>query len=173
MPFDVAVAGRLEAKHSPLARPFGRNVGEVSAPMPWERVPSIAATPLARDHMGIAVIDGKIHIVGGRTGGQTDNVRDHDVYDPATDQCRVARQSTICRRRDPNAKCGGGEDFDENEAYDPKSNTWLTLAKLPSGRQVFGAATDGSAAYFPVGTLRCGCLHCSTTCGMDIPRGRK
>ena len=78
-----------------------------------------------------------------------------------------------CRRRDPNAKCGGGEDFDENEAYDPKSNTWLTLAKLPSERQVFGAATDGSAAYCPVGTLRCGCLHCSTTCGMDIPRGRK
>jgi hypothetical protein len=63
-----------------------------------------------------------------------------------------------CRKRDPNAKFGGGEAFDENEAYDPKSNTWLTLAKLPGGRQAIGAATDGSAAYVPGGTLRCGGL---------------
>jgi len=64
----------------------------------------------------------------------------------------------VCRKRDPNAKFGGGEAFDENEAYDPKSNTWLTLAKLPGGRQAIGAATDGSAAYVPGGTLRCGGL---------------
>ena len=137
-----------------------------------------APMPLARDHMGTAVIDGKIHIVGGRTGGQTDNVHDHDVYDPVTDQwSKMAPMPTArsggaavfyhglllydggeCRKRDPNAKFGGGEDFDENEAYDPKSNTWQALAKLPSGRQAFGAATDGSAAYFPGGTLRCGGL---------------
>ena len=66
-----------------------------------------------------------------------------------------------CKKRDPNAGFGGGEDFDENEGYDPKGNTWRTLAKLPSARQAFGAATVGSAAYFPGGTLRCGgsCPH--------------
>ena len=63
-----------------------------------------------------------------------------------------------CRRPEPHAKAGGGEAFDENEAYDPKTDTWLTLAKLPSGRQAIGAATDGSAAYVPGGTLRCGGL---------------
>ena len=63
-----------------------------------------------------------------------------------------------CRKRDPNAKFGGGEAFDENEAYDPKSNTWLTRTRLPGGRQAIGAATDGSAAYVPGGTLRCGGL---------------
>jgi len=137
-----------------------------------------APMPKPRDHHGVAVIDGKIHVVGGRTGGQTDNIPDHDVYDPATDQwTKVAPMPTArsggaavyyhglllylggeCRKRDPNAKFGGGEAFDENEAYDPKSNTWLTLAKLPGGRQAIGAATDGSAAYVPGGTLRCGGL---------------
>ena len=137
-----------------------------------------APMPLARDHMGIAVIDSKIHIVGGRTGGQTDNVSEHDVYDPATDRwTKAAPMPTArsggaavyynglliyaggeCKKRDPNAGFGGGEDFDENEGYDPKGNTWRTLAKLPSARQAFGAATVGSAAYFPGGTLRCGAL---------------
>ena len=56
------------------------------------------------------------------------------------------------------AKAGGGEAFDENEAYDPKTDTWLTLTKLPGGRQAIGAATDGAAAYVPGGTLRCGGL---------------
>jgi N-acetylneuraminic acid mutarotase len=137
-----------------------------------------APMPLARDHMGIAVIDGKIHIVGGRTGGQTDNLHDHDVYDPATDQwTKAAPMPTArsggaavyyhglllfvggeCKKRDPNARFGGGEDFDENEGYDPKTDMWMSLAKLPSARQAFGSATVGSAAYFPGGTLRCGAL---------------
>ena len=42
--------------------------------------------PMARDHLGIAVIDGKIHIVGGRTGASTQNVHEHDVFDPTTGQ---------------------------------------------------------------------------------------
>jgi N-acetylneuraminic acid mutarotase len=134
--------------------------------------------PLARDHHGVVAIDGKIHIVGGRTKGQTDNVGDHDVYDPVTDQWTKAAPMPTprsggaavyyrglllyiggeCRRPDPNAKFGGGEAFDENEAYDPKTNTWLTLTKLPTGRQAIGAAADGSAAFVPGGTLRCGGL---------------
>jgi hypothetical protein len=34
----------------------------------------------------------------------------------------------------------------------------MILTKLPSAKQAFGAATVGSAAYFPGGTLRCGGL---------------
>ena len=45
-----------------------------------------APMPKPRDHHGVAVIDGKIHVVGGRTGGQIDNIPDHEVYDPATDR---------------------------------------------------------------------------------------
>lgn len=39
-----------------------------------------------RDHLGIALLDGKIHIVGGRTGELFTSIDLHDVYDPATDR---------------------------------------------------------------------------------------
>jgi N-acetylneuraminic acid mutarotase len=137
-----------------------------------------APMPVARDHMGIAVIDGKIHIVGGRSGGPTNNVAEHDVYDPATDTWSKAAPIPTprsggaavyydglliyaggeCKAPDPHAPFGGGQDFDEVEAYNPKTDQWRSLPKLPSARQAFGAATVGSAAYFPGGTLRCGGL---------------
>ncbi len=151
------------------------NIHEVYDPATntWTKA---APLPLARDHLGIAVIGNNIHVVGGRTADQTDNVSDHDVYDPTTDQWSkaapmpTARSSGAaayygglllyvggeCKKLDPTSKFGGGDTFDDNEAYDPKSNSWLTLAKLPAGRHAFGAAAVGSAAYFPGGTLRCG-----------------
>lgn len=173
----AVVDGKIHAFGGRPHDPVPTNFHEVYDPATnqWSKK---APMPKARDHMGIAVIDGKIHIVGGRTGGQIDNIPDHDVYDPATDQWTQAAPMPTprsggaavyyhglllyiggeCRRPEPHAKAGGGEAFDENEAYDPKTDTWLTLAKLPSGRQAIGAATDGSAAYVPGGTLRCGGL---------------
>jgi hypothetical protein len=49
-----------------------------------------------------------------------------------------------------------GDTFSENEAYDPKTNTWLRLAPLPAGRHGFGAAAVGQFAYFTGGGLGCG-----------------
>jgi N-acetylneuraminic acid mutarotase len=171
------VDGKIHVFGGRLQDPTPLDIHEVFDPATnqWSKK---APMPVARDHMGIAVIDGKIHIVGGRSGGQTDNIAEHDVYDPATDQwIKAAPMPTPrsggaavyyhglliytggeCKKLDPNAKFGGGEDFDDNEGYDPKTNTWLSLAKLPSGRQAFGAAAVGSVAYFPGGTLRCGGL---------------
>ncbi len=173
----VEVGGKIHVFGGRPRDPTPLDIHEVYDPATnqWTKK---APMPAARDHMGIAVIDGKIHIVGGRTGGQTDNLHDHDVYDPATDKwTKAAPMPTArsggasvyyhglllfvggeCKKRDPNARFGGGEDFDENEGYDPKTNTWISLAKLPSARQAFGAATVGSAAYFAGGTLRCGAL---------------
>ncbi len=151
------------------------NIHEVYDPATnqWSKA---APLPLARDHLGIAVIDGKIHVVGGRTANQTDNVGEHDVYDPSTDQWTKAapmptpRSSGAatydnglllyaggeCKKLDPTSKFGGGDTFDTNEGYDPKSNSWLTLAALPGARHAYGAATVGAAAYFTGGALRCG-----------------
>jgi N-acetylneuraminic acid mutarotase len=171
------VDGKIHVFGGRLRDPTPLDVHEVYDPAANQWT-SKASMPLARDHMGVAVIDGKIHIVGGRTGGQTDNVSEHDVYDPATDKwAKAAPMPTArsggaavyykglliyaggeCKQRDPNAKFGGGQNFDEVEAYNPKTNTWTTLARLPSARQAFGGATVGSAAYFPGGTLRCGGL---------------
>ena len=171
------VDGKIHVFGGRLRDPTPLDVHEVYDPA-TNQWASKASMPLARDHMGVAVMDGKVHIVGGRTGGQTDNVSEHDVYDPASDKwAKAAPMPTArsggaavyynglliyaggeCKQRDPNAKFGGGQDFDEVEGHDPKTNTWRPLARLPSARQAFGAATVGSAAYFPGGTLRCGGL---------------
>lgn len=97
----------------------------------------------------------------------------HDVYDPATDSWQsapplpTARSNGAavyyhglilyvggeCKKPNPN---GGGDTFAENEAFDPKTNQWLTLAPLPAGRQGFGAAIAAQSAYFAAGSLGCG-----------------
>jgi N-acetylneuraminic acid mutarotase len=171
------VDGKIHLFGGRLGEPTPVNTHEVYDPA-TNQYTQKAPLPVARDHMGIAVIDGKIHIVGGRTAGQIDNLRDHDVYDPATDKwTKAAPMPTArsggasvyyhglllyvggeCMTRDPHALFGGGQPFDENEAYDPKTDKWLTLTKLPSARQAFWAATDGKVAFFPGGTLRCGAL---------------
>jgi len=97
----------------------------------------------------------------------------HDSYDPATDTWKSAPPVPTARSngaavyyhglilyvggecKKPNPK-GGGDTFSENEAFDPKTNRWLTLATLPAGRQGFGAATIGQSAYFAGGSLGCG-----------------
>jgi len=97
----------------------------------------------------------------------------HEIYDPATNSWQsapplpTARSNGAavyyhglilyvggeCKKPDPK---GGGDTFSENEAFDPKTNRWLTLAPLPAGRQGFGAASLGQSAYFAAGSLGCG-----------------
>jgi N-acetylneuraminic acid mutarotase len=132
-----------------------------------------APLPTARDHMGVIVMGGRIHVLGGRTADNVDNTNLHEVYDPATNSWQsaaplpTARSSGAavsyhglilyaggeCTR--PDAK-GSGDTFSENEAYDPKTNQWLILAPLPSGRHGFGAAAVGQDVYFTGGALGCG-----------------
>lgn len=132
-----------------------------------------APLPLARDHAGVAVIDGKIHVFGGRTADTTDNVARHDIYDPATDAwtsaaplptARSSGAATVYRglilfaggECKPGGKPGDKLTFDDNAAYDPKTDRWIALAPLPHGLHAFGAATVGDTAYFAGGTTTCG-----------------
>jgi N-acetylneuraminic acid mutarotase len=132
-----------------------------------------APLPVARDHAGIAVLDGKIHVFGGRTADVTDNVALHDVYDPASDTWRAAAPLPVPRSSGaatvyrglilfaggeckPGGKPGDARTFDDVDAYDAKSDKWVTLAALPQGRHAFGAATVGDTAYFAGGTTTCG-----------------
>jgi hypothetical protein len=41
----------------------------------------------------------------------------------------------------------------ENEAFDPATNSWRTLAPMPAGRHATGAATDGAHVYLADGSL--------------------
>jgi N-acetylneuraminic acid mutarotase len=132
-----------------------------------------APLPTARDHAGVIAVDGKIHVIGGRTAGYTDLVTLHDVYDPKTDAWQSAARLPTARSggaivyyhglilyvggecRHPKAG-GGGEGFTENEAYDPKTDKWMTLAPIPEQRNGFGAGAIGANAYFAGGAIGCG-----------------
>jgi N-acetylneuraminic acid mutarotase len=116
----------------------------------------------------VAVVDGRIHVIGGRTASSSDNTKLHDVYDPATNSWQSAAPLLTARSSGAAAYYRGlilyvggeckpfGGTFSENEAYDPKTNRWITLAALPGGRHGFGAAAIGQSAYFAAGALGCG-----------------
>jgi N-acetylneuraminic acid mutarotase len=134
------------------------------------------STPLPgppRDHMGIAVLDGKIHVFGGRINDFSDMLVRHDVYDPKANKWTSA--APLPRPRSAGAftvlnglilyaggECKPGGEvatrnaFEDVNAYDPKTDTWATLTPLPQGRHAFGAATVSGVAYFAGGALVCG-----------------
>ncbi len=127
----------------------------------------------ARDHMGIAVLDGKVHLFGGRVADVVDNLDRHDVYDPKTNKWTTAaplpkpRSSGAYTVLDGLIVYAGGEckpggqpftpnAFDDVTAYDPKTDKWTALKNLPQARHAFGAATIGHSAYFVAGAPLCG-----------------
>jgi N-acetylneuraminic acid mutarotase len=132
-----------------------------------------APIPKARDHAGVIEVDGKIHVIGGRTAEYTDLVNWHDVYDPKTDSWQSAAPLPTARSGGAivyyhglilyaGGEChvpktgGGGEGFAQNEAYNPRTNKWLTFAPLPEEHNGFGGAAVGPHAYFAGGSLGCG-----------------
>ena len=127
----------------------------------------------ARDHMGVAVLDGKVHLFGGRVADVADNLTRHDVYDPRSGRWSEAaplpsaRSSGAYTVLDGRIIYAGGECkpggapftpnvYDDVTAYDPKTNSWSALPALPSPRHAFGAATVKNVAYFVGGASLCG-----------------
>jgi N-acetylneuraminic acid mutarotase len=124
----------------------------------WEE---LASLPNARDHMPAVVLDGRIHVPGGRFATFDNNTGIHEVYDPAADSWEEAaslptpRSGTAGAALDGRLLVFGGEEragtFEENETYDPSSDTWEELTPLPTPRHGFGAATVGETVYLPAG----------------------
>jgi N-acetylneuraminic acid mutarotase len=129
-----------------------------------------APLPVARDHLGIITVDGKIYVIGGRTGATVDNTAFTDIYDPSTDKWQAGTAMPTKRSSGAIAYYHGlivyhgGEckdatkriTFDEYEAYDPKANSWVMLAKAPTGLHAHAAAAVGNTVYFMGGTAGCG-----------------
>jgi len=124
-----------------------------------------APLPTPREHMPAVVYDGRVHVIGGRFLDMSDNTGAHEVYDPATDSWEEAAPLPTPRSGSAAAVLGdrivvmGGEmdpesasgTFEENEAYDPASDSWTNLAPLPTPRHGFGAAVFDGALYTPGG----------------------
>ena len=128
----------------------------------------LAPLPKARDHVAAAaVVDGKIHVAGGRFSGPADRTDMHDVYDPKTNTWSSAAPLPTARSGLAGASYKGlflvlggelppGHTFPENEAFDSKSNSWRALAPMPEGRHGTAAGTDGAHVYLAGGSLKPG-----------------
>ncbi|WP_372619682.1 Kelch repeat-containing protein [Falsiroseomonas sp.] len=123
------------------------------------------ALPGARDHAGVVVHDGLIHIVGGRFNTFEYNTGLHHVYDPARNQWEVRAPLPTPRSghglvvyRGRFFAMGGesgwfvnrqltGQVHGQVESYDPVSDSWQHHAPMPTPRHGMGAVTIGDFIY--------------------------
>lgn len=128
-----------------------------------------APMPTARNHLGAAVVGGRIHTVGGRVPGDME-LTTHEVYDPATDSWTKAaplptgRSGIAVVARGGKVYVFGGETvrvlrrktFDEAERFEPATGRWQRLPPMPTARHGIGAVPFGDAIYVLSGGPRPG-----------------
>jgi N-acetylneuraminic acid mutarotase len=108
-----------------------------------------APLPAPRGGHAAAVLDGKIHVIGG--GNSRSTLADHSEYDPATD--RWTERAPLSRSKGSPAAVvfqnklyslggrSGPSDFGDVEIYDPATDRWLP------GPSIEPRGTAGATAY--------------------------
>ncbi len=147
----------------------GGAVAEVSTYDPiadaWRT--ALPPLPAARDHGCGGVVGGKLYVTGGRRG--TIDTPEAEVYEYTPGggwieraPMPTARGGTACGVIDDRIVVVGGEGnpdlpsrvFPQVEAYAPATDTWSTLAPMPTPRHGMGAAAVGGRLYVPGGAIR-------------------
>jgi N-acetylneuraminic acid mutarotase len=167
--------GRLESK-DPFFTAFGPSrvlsVNEVYDPATnkWETRKSMS---VPRNHAFSAAVNGKIYVIGGRTGqGFILTATNTDVveeYDPLSDSWNAPKE------RMPTARSGGvtGTDgrfiyvaggevttqqlvgaFRAIEAYDPLTDSWFKMPPMPMPRHGAAGAVIGNRLYLVSGMIQ-------------------
>jgi N-acetylneuraminic acid mutarotase len=153
-------------------RPPGDNAFEVyDIPTNmWAVLPDLPQTYPQRNHIAAAAIDGKIYVAGGRYNGGSfsDPITDSvDMFDPATGMWST-RAKMLRPRGGVNGIAAygcfyvwGGESaaamepngvFPDHDVYNPKTDQWTALARLPTPiHGVTGAAFVDGIIYIPGG----------------------
>jgi N-acetylneuraminic acid mutarotase len=117
-----------------------------------------------RDHMGVVIVDGKIHAIAGRMDSYDFNTSLNAVYDPQTDSWSF-RAPLPTARSGPSAVYingkivvfGGeatGRVFGTNEIYDPKTDVWeagTPMAMPRHGLHGQTCAVIGNMVHVPGG----------------------
>lgn len=129
-----------------------------------------APSPIGVHHFGVAVIDGKIYLAGGRI----DHEESTDVfarYDPATDRWtrlpglpwgKISSTGVVASGgklvvfggdHEVDWEDGGGWVSPTAWAYDPGTEDWERLPDLHVERHAFGAAAVGNRVYAIAGSI--------------------
>jgi N-acetylneuraminic acid mutarotase len=152
------------------ARVLGTNQVYDPATNKWE---SRNAMSVPRNHAFSGVVNGKIYVIGGRTGhGFILSATNTDVveeYNPVSDTWSLPKE------RMPTARSGGASGTDGRriyvaggevtttelvgafravEAYDPVTNSWMTLPSMPMPRHGVAGAVIGSRFHLVSGMIQ-------------------
>ena len=137
----------------------------------WEKA---APCPYKRNSTAGGVIEGQLHIVGGRQVGGG-NLDTHTVYDYKADRWHELAPMPKAQGGLAAASLGGklyafgGEFFDngggvypESWVYNPASDSWDSLPDMPHPRHGLGAVTLDGAIYVIGGALQASGVDTST-----------
>ncbi len=129
----------------------------------WERLPNL---PETRTHLAAGAVNGKFYAIGGRTGGINSVRGDVFEYDPATNlwtrktPMPTPRGGVAAATVNGRIIVFGGEGpsgrpertYEQVEEYDPATDTWRSLAPMPTPRHGFyGASTGDGRVFLPAG----------------------
>jgi N-acetylneuraminic acid mutarotase len=174
--YVIGGATTMEGSNAPFftafgpARVLGTNEVYDPATNKWE---SRNPMSVPRNHAFSGVVNGKIYVIGGRTGhGFILSATNTDVveeYDP------VSNMWSIPKERMPTARSGGASGTDGRriyvaggevtttelvaafravEAYDPATNSWMTLPPMPMPRHGMAGAVIGNRFHLVSGMIQ-------------------
>jgi len=174
--YVIGGAATMEGSKDPFFTPFGpaRVLGTNQVYDPatnkWE---SRNAMSVPRNHAFGGVVNGKIYVIGGRTGhGFILSATNTDVveeYNP------VSNTWSVPKERMPTARSGGASGTDGRriyaaggevtttelvgafraiEAYDPVTNSWMTLPSMPMPRHGVAGAVIGNRFHLVSGMIQ-------------------
>jgi N-acetylneuraminic acid mutarotase len=152
------------------ARVLGTNEVYDPATDKWE---SRNPMSVPRNHAFSGVVNGKIYVIGGRTGHafilSATNTDVVEEYNPASNMWSIPKE------RMPTARSGGASGTDGRriyvaggevtttelvaafravEAYDPATNSWMTLPSLPMPRHGAAGAVIGNRFHLVSGMIQ-------------------
>ncbi len=129
--------------------------------------------PTPRNHAAAGVVGGKIYVIGGRTGAAFISVGTNtdvvEEYDPATDawgapkaRMPTARSAVAWGIYKDRIYVAGGEFQDERlmaafwvlEAYEPATNRWSILPRMPIPRHGLAGAVIGNRLHLVTGEIQ-------------------
>ena len=133
---------------------------------------TLAPMPTGRNHFGAAVVDGKIYAIGGRLGStfivRSTNTNLVEEYDIARNRWEsstpmpTARSGLSVNEYKGRIFVGGGEyqnpkivaAYRAFEVFDPATDSWGTLPRMPVPRHGFQGAVVGSDLYYIGGDVQ-------------------
>ncbi|HEV8642295.1 MAG TPA: kelch repeat-containing protein [Methylomirabilota bacterium] len=130
---------------------------DLSAPGSWRM---LAPMPSARQEVAVAALDGRVYVIGGFGSGMSP-VATVEAYDPATNEWETRAQLPEPTHH-PAAVVADGRLFvvggftggrvgwtasQTVYEYDPRRNTWITRAPMPSPRGALAVAAVGGRLH--------------------------